>query len=181
MALNIALLGPGDVVATAGKGFWIGWIKFQALLTGKPALVNHVVVVSHRDASGTLWGIEARPGGVGWVDMSTWDKKAYAVSNHDQPKTEQQRAKIVESAAQLLGTEYDYFSLVKIAMETLGLNALWHKEFPDDVVPVHIQCAALADFVYEEIGLDSPGGAGRTRFTTPGDWHEFIELREWEI
>lgn len=179
MALKIDTLLPGDVVATAGKGFWVGWIKLYALITGKPALVNHIVVVSHRDTQGRLWGIQAMPAGIGWVDMSKWDGKAYAVANTEQVKTDDQRARIVAAVTKLLGSPYDYGAYVVLALRTIGIELDW-VDFNNDQVPVHAICSSLADYAYEDSGLDSPGGTAGTRFTTPADWHEFIELHEWE-
>lgn len=61
----------GDVVCTRNPG--TGWSarirRFGAALRDQPNTVDHTVVVHRRDAAGTLWGIEGRPGGVGEVDM----------------------------------------------------------------------------------------------------------------
>jgi len=179
--LDTTILKPGDVVIVE-MGIWIVrvliWI--QAVFTGraKYSKNGHVIVVSHRDAEGRLWGIEGRPGGIGWALM---DKRAgkYGISNAEQPKSDQDRVYIVETMKGLLGTKYDYLAYLDIALQTLGITQEW-KDFQGNDVPVHFICSAVADYVYEDRGLANPGGLKVTRYTTPAEWAEFIDKKEWE-
>lgn len=179
--LDTSILRPGDVVVTE-MGIWIVrvliWI--QAVLTGraKYAKGGHVIVVSHRDEQGRLWGIEGRPGGIGWCQL---DKRAgkWGLSNVEQSKDSVQRSKIVETMKTLLGTKYDYDAYVKIALSTVGVNTDW-TDFNGNDVPSHFICSAVADYVYEDVGLANPGGFKITRLTTPAEWAFFIGERKWE-
>lgn len=179
---QVDALGPGDVVLTRSKG-WVGWvIRFGAALLDRPNMRNHVIVVHHRDDAGTLWGVEGRPGGVGWVDMTTVMRHRFTSDNHEQPKDEAQRAVVAEVVEAALQRPYDWGAIAQAAAEALRLNELWrHAEFSEgDTVPAGVICSALADWAYERGGLPTPGGASRTRYTTPADWDAFIQGREWE-
>jgi hypothetical protein len=179
--LDTSILKPGDVVVTE-MGIWIVrvliWI--QAVLTGKAkyAKGGHVIVVTHRDEQGRLWGIEGRPGGIGWAEL---DKRngQWGLANAEQPKDAAQRSKIVETMKTLLGTKYDYDAYLQIALSTVGINTDW-TDFRGEDVPVHFICSAVADYVYEDVGLANPGGMKVTRLTTPALWAQFIEEKEWE-
>lgn len=180
--LDTSILKPGDVVVT-GMGVWIirVLIWIQAVLTGnaKYRKGGHIIVVTHTDSEGRLWGIEGRPGGIGWAQL---DKRngSWGMSNVDQPKTDDQRAKIVNVMKELLGSKYDYGAYVAIALNTIGINTNW-TDFKGDDVPVHFICSAIADYVYEDVGLENPGGLKITRFTTPAEWAAFIGGTEWTV
>lgn len=179
--LDTSVLKPGDVVIV-GMGIWIirVLIWIQAIMTGKAKYRQdgHVIVVTHRDTEGRLWGIEGRPGGIGWALM---DKLAghYGLSNAEQPKDAAQRSKIVETMKTLLGTKYDYDAYLQIALQTIGINTTW-TDFRGNDVPAHFICSAVADYVYEDLELPNPGGYKVTRLTTPAEWGEFIDKKQWE-
>jgi len=64
---------PGDLLLTRSKtGVFGRLIRVGAALRDEPNLINHVVIVDHQDRQGTWWGIEGRPGGVGWVDLQRY-------------------------------------------------------------------------------------------------------------
>jgi hypothetical protein len=180
--LDTSMLKPGDVVIVE-MGIWIiRWlIIIQAFLTGKAKYKQsgHVIVMTHVDSEGRVWGIEGRPGGIGWADMTKRNGK-WGLANVDQPKDLVQRSKIVETMKTLLGTKYDYDAYLQIALNTVGINTNW-TDFNGDDVPSHFICSAVADYVYEDVGLVNPGGMKITRLTTPAEWGEFIEKREWEL
>src|SRR5690242_20152365 len=76
LLLATAHVLPGDILAVnTGMHFGSRMIRFGAavreLVTGKaePDFVNHIAFVHHIDAHGVPWGLEGRPGGVGWVDL----------------------------------------------------------------------------------------------------------------
>jgi hypothetical protein len=178
--LDTSILKPGDVVIVE-MGIWIvrALIWIQALFSGnfKYRQNGHVIVVSHRDEEGRLWGIEGRPGGVGWALM---DKRAgeYGLSNVEQPKSDDDRYYIVETMKSLLGTHYDYLAYLDIALETIGITPQW-TDFQGNDVPPHFICSAVADYVYEVRGLANPGGMEITRHTTPAQWARFIAEKGW--
>lgn len=172
---------PGDiiVVRTPDKGFWTKLadrlIRFGAALKDQSDLENHVVVYHHCDSNGTMWGIEGRPGGVGWVDVSRY-ANPYALSNAVQPKTPEQRALICKASEGLLGVEYDWTAIGLDTLQSLSLINLWKNRGWGDKPPAHVVCSSLADYIYRKVGLDSPGLG---RFTTPAGWAEFIINQGW--
>ena len=92
LRLVIQQLGIGDVLAVnTGNAITSELIRLGEAIEGKPNLANHVVIVHHQDAKGTWWGIEGRPGGVGYVDMARYlgtSLVKYADSNAAEPRTE---------------------------------------------------------------------------------------------
>jgi hypothetical protein len=176
-------LAPGDVVLTRSKG-WVGWIiRFGAALLDRPNMRNHVIVVHHVDEGGTLWGVEGRPGGVGWVDMSAVLRSRTVLSNAAQPKDLHARTIVTEALEAAIARPYDWGAIARSAAEALRLDVLWQhgREFSEDgSVPGGVICSALADWAYEKARLASPGGTGRTRYTTPADWDWFIQTKGWE-
>jgi hypothetical protein len=179
--LDTSILKPGDVVVVE-MGIWIirVLIWIQALFSGnfKYRQNGHVIVVSHTDDAGRLWGIEGRPGGIGWADLTKRNGK-YGISTAEQPKTNEQRALIVSTMEQLLGTRYDYEAYLDIAFRTIGITTTW-KDYQGEDVPVQFICSAVADWVYEQAGLANPGKDEITRYTTPAQWGKFIDNKEWE-
>jgi hypothetical protein len=173
---------PGDVVLVRTRG-WVGAaIRFGAALLGRPNLHSHVAIMHHVDAAGVPWGIEGRPGGVGWVDMADYLADSHSTSNNGQPKTADQRTKVAEVAYSLLKVPYDWSAIARDVLQALRLDRLWHaKDYGDKSVPGALICSALADYTYAKVGLASPGvtdGDG-IRFTTPADWDVFIETKAW--
>lgn len=63
-----SILKPADVLVVRTSGFAADMIRLGAALTGKPNLDNHVAVMHHWDGE-VPWGLEGKPGGVGWVDL----------------------------------------------------------------------------------------------------------------
>ena len=180
MTLNAparTLVGPGDVVCTRNpKGWPARLIRLGAALKDKPNTVNHVIVVHHRDDAGVMWGIEGRPGGVGWVDMRTAMAGAYTTHNADQPKTPEQRVQVCEVIAGMLGTPYDWEGIALIGAEAVGVQQLWASTRWGTAPPAHVVCSALADWGYERVGLRSPAP---DRTCAPWDWDAFNRERLW--
>lgn len=141
----------------------------------KPDTVNHVIVVSHRDNVGTLWGIEARPGGVGYRDMSDVVHSRWSLDNIGQDKTTAQREQIVKVAKGMLGTPYDWEGIVADAMEAIHAPYLWCQFDAKGRAPAHVVCSSLADWIYDKVGLSTPGRKF-DRECSPADWAEFIIL-----
>jgi hypothetical protein len=156
----LAACGLGDVIAvrTSGKAAW--WIRFGAALRNEPNLDNHIVIVYRVDETGTVWGLEGRPGGVGEVDCAkyfTGSYSAYAVNNRKQYKTAAQREAIVDTCYAMLGTKYDWPAIAADALVDLRLPSVWaDRETWGPQVPVHVVCSSLAAWAYWKNGLYGP-------------------------
>lgn len=167
---------PGDVVCTRSPKGWPAFlIRLGAALRDRPNTVNHVIIAHHFDDAGTLWGVEGRPGGVGWVDMHGALAGPYTIDNRHQPKTDAQRAAVCAAAEGLLGTPYDWVGIAQDAMDAIGAQDLWAQKWNGEV-PAHVVCSSLADWAYEHVGLASPTP---DRTCTPGDWAAFITTKGW--
>jgi cell wall-associated NlpC family hydrolase len=178
----LTTLNPGDVVAVdTGDALQDDLIRLGGLLKGEPSPANHVVIVHHRDKAGTLWGIEGRPGGVGYVDMAKYLREPlvkYGNSNTALARTAQQSAAICEAALSLLGTPYDWTG--GIAADALGslpylkelsglLDKLWGWKDGSNLRPAHVVCSSLAQWVYAHLGLPCPE-VRDAELCTPADW-----------
>ncbi len=138
---------------------------------------NHVVMAHHVDAAGTWWGIEGRPGGVGWVDLAQYPH--VTSDNTGQPKTDAQRAALADVAVGMLGTDYDWAAIVTDGRDALRIDHLWKSKDFGVEPPAHVVCSSAWDWAYEHVGLASPGGSVGTRWTTPADWETFNSGQGW--
>lgn len=167
----------GDVIVTREGAWWASAaIRFGALLRHRPAYCNHAIIVHHKDENGALWGLEGRPGGVGWRDLSGPLSWPLTNANNRQPKTDEQRARITELALTMIGRPYDWKGIAEDTREALHLA--WSiplaREWKDGEVPGQVVCSSFADWVYETLGLGNPNGGKITRMTSPGDWDAFM-------
>lgn len=170
---------PGDVLTVWDpRNPLPAWaIRIGGWLRGHRSAADHVVVAHHTDPGGVLWGIEGRPGGVGWVDVATYPN--ITSSNAGQPKTDAQRIAICEAAVGLLGTPYDWVGILADARQALRIDHLWRSRDFGDTAPAHVVCSSVADWLTERVGLASPGGTADTRWTTPPDWESFNRSSGW--
>lgn len=170
---------PGDVLALHTPGNWRTpqwWIRIGAALRDKPNLSNHIAVAHHYDAHGTLWGIEGRPGGVGWVDCTRYLTSKSMITNAAQPKTDAQRKGVCQTMNSLLGTGYDWEAIVMDGAADLGVKVPgWKPEWGKEV-PAHVVCSAVAQYGYVRNGLKCPPG---DRLCQPADWDYFIINQGW--
>jgi len=170
----------GDVICTREGKWWIsGAIRLGARLLNLPAFTNHVIIVHHRDERGMWQGIEGRPGGVGWVDMTERLRYPLTNSNNEQPKTEAQRYLIAKAAEALVNVPYDWAAIAEDTRIALRLRTRVVQEWPEEQVPGQVVCSSFADWAYEKVGLANPGGREQTRFTTPGHWDQFMIEKGW--
>lgn len=181
--LDVTKLRPGDVIAVPLGNVWarrLVWLHTILTMKSKQyARYGHVAVYVKRDELGRHWVIEAAPHGIGWRDISSWDG-TFGMSNVDQPKSDEQRTKIVSLLEELIGNRYDYSAYFHFALESVGITPQWIREYDGKVLPASYVCSALADFIYETVLLANPGGDAETRFTTPAEWARFVGNREWE-
>jgi cell wall-associated NlpC family hydrolase len=176
---------PGDVLLVrTTTGGWLartaGWIiRLGQAIEDAPNTWNHVIVAHHIDAAGTFWGIEGRPGGVGWTDLGPWLADRWTITNRAQAKEPGQRSQVCDAALALIGRPYDWGGIVVDAMRAIA--PLWQLRQPGGwepgVVPGQVVCSSLADWVYQRAGLASPPTG---RWCTPADWAGFILARGWE-
>lgn len=160
---------PGDLLLTRSKSI-PGWaIRLGAAFQDKPNLVNHVIIVDHVDKVDKLWGIEGRPGGVGWkeIDLNLL-KNPYTMDNRQQPKTLEERQFVCDGAQGLLGTQYDWLAIAGDGLDAVGLPNPWDHLW-EEGEPAHVVCSSAADNLYEGAGLEAPKP---DRNCKPTDWSE---------
>lgn len=180
-ALTSTDLLPGDILVVADKKWPSFFIKLRALFKGESSLHNHVAVISHRDEAGTLWAVEGRPSGTGWVDADVYLKAKFTKTNArlDSTRTAEGREKVAEIVRGMVGTKYDWSAIIELGMDAIDAGRLWHaKDFGADEIPAHVICSALAAWAYKYVGWRRPPELAR--FTTPGDWYDFIAELELE-
>lgn len=173
-------LKPGTVLVTRSEGGvrsggW--WIRLSAALQNKPNLGNHVAVVHHTDAQGTVWCIEGRPGGAGWKDAKGYLADKWTIANDMQPLTDAQRAGIATQMEALIGTEYDWRAIAADGLATFGIVIPgWNAKWDDGQVNVQAVCSSLAAYAYGKQRAEHPTG---DRGCLPADWSEWIVTRGW--
>lgn len=173
--MTIYGLQPGDVLATRTPGTWSSaMIRLGAAFLDKPNLSSHVAVVHHWDASGTLWVIEGRPGGVGWRDAKDYLASPWTLSNVAQPKTDAQRKVIADGAVGLLGLPYDWAAIIGDGLDDLHLWNPVHGQ-----VRGHAVCSAVSALLYDRAVLARP--AGQERRVQPADWAAWCITQGWAV
>jgi hypothetical protein len=171
--MPVHLVKPGDVLVVRTSG-WAGFlIRLGSFFREQPSWWNHAAIAHHIDDAGTYWGIEGRPGGVGWKNIGKWldDKHTLTTAELWKAATDEQRGTMCQGAEAMLGTSYDWPAIVMDALQVI--NPLWRErkdEWGDDV-PGQVVCTSYADYVAEQVGLPNPDA---DRFATPGDWAELI-------
>jgi len=134
-------IAPGDVLAVRTSiSLMEKAVNIGGVLTGETGLDNHVVVV-HHTTDGVPWGVEGKPGGVGWADLRRYIRDPHTVGNAEQPKTPLQRATITELATTMLGTPYDWAAIADDALTALNLPALFAEDWDGHGAPGHVVCS----------------------------------------
>jgi len=173
---------PADVLAIRSQGVGGRLIRFGAALRelvtnqSQPNLHNHIAVVHHIDKHGTLWGIEGRPGGVGWVDCDKYLRSPWTITNARQPKTDTQRHHVCDVMVAMLGTPYDWEAIEADTVEAFGLH--WKPDW-HGTVPGHVCCSSAAAYGYTKGGLVRPDPKEDGREVTPADWTNFILVNRY--
>lgn len=171
-----ATIEPGRVILQTTHGWVASCIRFGEECDHLPHEYNHVIVSHHVDSKGTCWGIEGRPGGVGWVDLTHALSAPNVLINAEQPLTSDQGEAVAKAMEALIGTQYAW--LDGIARDVArDIDHLWlPREEWGPGVPGHVVCSSAADFAYEKVGLASPAP---DRACQPSDWELFINQRLW--
>lgn len=188
--MNVLAAGPADVLAVwTGDGLFDRLIRAAELLQGKPAVANHVVIVTHQDRLGRWIGIQGQPGGVGLVDTTRYLSDPRTRSNHDQPKPDDhgQLPTFLASAAKSLGIAYDWVGIAEDALDALHvadlsreIDPLWRWPSNHGVLPGHVVCSSLAAMLYDlpAVGWAHPD-LGTERICEPADWWRWSNTRAW--
>lgn len=208
MTVDVAALGPGDVIVTLeGKLPVSHLIRLGAWLTRQPAPVDHVIGVHHYGAppwdpgmSPRWWGIEGRPGGVGWRDLTKVLDRRSAWANTGQLAHEAARQMVagkhvgktvgeVEQElrfllatyfARLEKVPYDWEAIAAHARIASRLNHIRRlPEWRDGEFPGQVVCSSAMDGAYEYLHLANPGGHEVTRLTSPAGWFRHNTGTEW--
>lgn len=168
---------PGDLLLTrSSKGEGAKAIRIGEAILDDPNTVNHVIIVQKRDNAGRLWGIEGRPGGVGWVDLHNHLDSPWTINNVGQQKNNEQRKRITQLAKTLLGEPYDWVGIGLDVMRAIHADSLWASDQWGPEAPAHVVCSSFADYVYEKIGLETPKA---DRLCMPSDWARLIIENGW--
>lgn len=171
-------LQPGQVMAVrVGSGWTSRLIRFGACCRDKPNIDNHCAVVHHQDSKGVWWGLEGRPGGVGWIDLRRYLKDPYTVINTEQPLNGK-GGDIAKAAEQMIGTEYDWAGIGADAFRDLGLPGLFEQNWHGTGAPGHVVCSSYVAWLYAAWGLAHPS-LGEERRCQPYDWTVFIMEQGW--
>lgn len=177
-------LGVGDVWAVDTTGLAADLIRLGEEVAGGAQPASHVVIVHHSDGRGRWWGVEGRPGGVGWADMAKYTGSRLAsVARTDAalPRTPAQRRAVARAAEGLLGCGYDWIGgIAADCAFDLGARGLvrfldrwWGWGNPADAAPGHVVCSSLAAWVHRHAGLPAPEGHPSPETVQPADWWAF--------
>ena len=170
----------GDVLVVRSNGAAGFLIRLGAALRNKPNLGNHIAVMHHTDDKGIPWGLEGKPGGVGWVDLRNYSNSRWTMCNDGQPISTAQAASVARAMGVMVGTPYDWQAIAADAFKALHIEYLFAQDWHGKGIPGHVVCSSLAAWAYEQAGLAHPGESGHERFVAPGDWNQFILTKAWE-
>jgi hypothetical protein len=173
-------LKPADVFAVRVSGAEEDIIEFGEGLMGKPNLDDHVAIMHHWDGL-VPWGLEGRPGGVGWVDMRKYIGHPYTFNNCLQPgRTDAQRAEVATRAQSMLGTKYDWNAIADNVLKAFHAPELWARNFSGDKAEGQVICSSYAEYLYEVEGWSRPVTSD-DRDTSPADWTNFIIVNNFNV
>jgi len=181
---------PGDVLAVwSGQDMIDDIIRVGEALEGKPAVANHVVVITHQDRLGRWIGIQGQPGGVGPVDCTPFLSDVRTMTNHGQrrPDDHGQLATFLASAAKSLGIAYDWVGIAQDALDACHaqdlsalIDPLWRWPADHNLLPGHVVCSSLAAMLYDLPSVDwAHPDLGAERECEPADWWRWSEALAW--
>jgi hypothetical protein len=180
----------GDVLAVwTGNGMFEDLIRVGEALDGKPAVANHVVVITHQDQVGRWIGIQGQPGGVGPVDCTPYLSDVRTMSNHGQPRPDDhgQLVTFLASAAKSLGIAYDWVGIAEDDLDACHaedlsklIDPLWRWPSDRNLLPGHVVCSSLAAMLYDLPSVQwAHPDLGAERECEPADWWQWSETRAW--
>lgn len=173
-----SVLKPGDVLAVHGDGWAAEAIRLGQALGDKPNIDNHIAVMHHW-AGDVPWGLEGKPGGVGWTDLRGYTASGWTLNNCAQPgRTDAVRAQVAADAEKMLGTAYDWQAIADDTLRAFRMPDLFGKTI-DGTVPGHVVCSSFAAFLYERAGWAHPVVPDRD--CEPADWVSFIMAGRYNV
>jgi hypothetical protein len=185
---------PGVVLAVwTSSSLAANLIRAGEALMGKPAVANHVIIVTHRDAENRWIGIQGQPGGVGLVDCTPFLGDAHTRGNYDQvaalaagrPAFSTELKTFLASCAASLGVRYDWAGIAEDTAAALRLNVL--REALNQVyrwpsgsgqMPGEMVCSSLAAWQYEHVKWPHPD-PGTERQCNPAGWWDWSDRHSW--
>jgi hypothetical protein len=178
--------GPSDVLAVwTDGGFASDLIRAGEALEGKPAVANHVVIITHQDALGRWIGIQGQPGGVGLCDCTPYLSDSRTRSNHTQPRGMYNLPFFLASCAKSIGVRYDWVGIAEDALGALHaadisgeIDKLWRWPSDHGQLPGEVVCSSLAAILYKTAGWAHPD-LGTERVCEPADWWNWSDRRLW--
>lgn len=174
--IDQSILKPGDVLCVATHDLSGWFIRLRSWLQRRPHGQNHVAMFTHLDSEGIPRGLEGRPSGFGWVNLTKYLADPSLVTNagHTAEFTAVAREAVRLHGITMISIPYDWRAIIQFGLELIGrrFNAA---EWPEDGLPAQVECASALDLLYESAGWDNPGGWIRTRGTDVDDWVTFIE------
>jgi hypothetical protein len=188
---------PGVVLAVwTGSNFAERMIRVEEALRGKPAVANHVIIVTHQDSLGRWMGIQGQPGGVGQVDCTPSLTDSRTRGNYDQVMAmatadgadwPAQLNTFLGSCAKSLGLAYDWVGIAEDACDALHLSDLrevidpiWKWRAKDSkLLPGHVVCSSLAAALYEISSWPHPDMAD-DRTVDPAAWWQWSDQELWQ-
>jgi hypothetical protein len=173
-----AILRPGDVLAVRGGGLAAGLIRIGEEMSGKPGLESHVAIMHHWQGD-VPWGLEGKPGGVGWADLRGYAASPYTLNNCAQPgRTDAVRAQLAAEAQRMLGTAYDWEAIADDTLRAFRMDDLFSQTV-NGTVPGHVVCSSFAAFLYKVYGWDHPDVPDRD--CEPADWTAFSVTHGYNV
>lgn len=178
MTAALSVLKPADIIAVRLGGLPSELIRVGEELSGKPGLENHIAFMHHW-LGDVPWGLEGRPGGVGWVDLREYLASPYTVNNCGQPgRSDTGRGQVAGLAELMLGTKYDWAGITDDTLRCFHMPDLFSSTFRG-LVPGHVVCSSYAAFLYERQGWDRPLVGDRD--TEPADWCALSMVNGWNV
>jgi hypothetical protein len=179
---------PGDVLAVWTSGSTASnLIRAGEALAGKPAIANHVAIVTHRDKTGRWIGIQGQPGGVGLADCTPWLADTRTRTNHAQPRDPAKLPLFLAACAKSMGVGYDWTGIAEDTAEALhapdvaaAIDHLWRWPADKNLLPGHVVCSSLAAMLYDlpAVGWAHPD-LGSERKCEPADWWDWSDRELW--
>lgn len=174
-----SVMHPGDVFAVRTNGTDQDVIEFGEGLQGKVNTDDHVAGFIYWDGD-IPWGLEGRPGGVGWVDMRKYIGKPFTFNNCLQPnRMDPQRILISEGAKAMIGTKYDWAMIGGSALAALHVK-LFHLSWPHGMVPGEVVCSSYWAYLYSTANWAHPS-TNDERECAPADWAAFMNQNYYHI
>ena len=171
-------LKPADILAIRTSGLAADLIQLGEGLSGKPNLSNHIAVMHHWSGD-VPWGLEGRPGGVGWRDLRAYIGHPLLLNNCGQPdRSDEARGLVCARAEKMLGTAYDWAAITDDVLRTFGMADLWAQDV-DGQAPGHVVCSSYAAFLY---GLEKwAAPVVPWQDDEPADWDAFILAGDYNV